>query len=224
MFGHAVLEPSYRKRTAYQAMLLGGMATLASAVLVLGDLETRDTIALRQAEDLKTSLSQVLPDAVHDNDLLSDVLTLPAKETGKKEIKVYRAHLERKISAVAYEVSAIGYAGPITCIMGVAANGEVLGVRVLAHAETPGLGDKIESAKDDWITAFNGHSLSNTRSKQWQVKKDGGQFDQFTGATITPRAVVKAVYEGLALFDANRTTLLEAKVTETGSVGGESNE
>lgn len=210
MFGHGVLVPSYRKRTAYQAMLLGGMATLASAVLVLGDLETRDDIALRHAEDLKASLSQVLPDAVHDNDLLSDVLTLPPEQPGAKPLKIYRAHLDNRISAVAYEVSSNGYAGPVTCIMGVAANGEILGVRVLAHAETPGLGDKIEIAKDRWITSFDGHSLENTDSKQWHVKKDGGVFDQFTGATITPRAVVKAVHEGLAVFDANRAAILSS--------------
>ncbi len=223
MFGHAVLEPSYRKRTAYQAMLLGGIATLASAVLVLGDMETRDTIALRHAEDLKASLSQVLPDAIHDNDLLSDVLTLPPSQAGSKSVKVYRAHLDNQISAVAYQVSSNGYAGPITCIMGVAANGKILGVRVLAHAETPGLGDKIEIARDNWITSFNGRSLVNTSSQQWQVKKDGGEFDQFTGATITPRAVVKAVHEGLALFDANRVKLLAQKLEDTPE-GGTSDE
>lgn len=220
MFGHAVLEPSYRKRTAYQAMLLGGIATLASAVLVLGDMETRDTIALRKAEDLKASLSQVLPDAVHDNDLLSDVLTLPPSQAGSKSVTVYRAHRDNQISAVAYQVSSNGYAGPITCIMGVAANGEILGVRVLAHAETPGLGDKIEIARDNWITSFNGRSLVNTSSQQWQVKKDGGEFDQFTGATITPRAVVKAVHEGLALFDANRAMLLAPILSEDTPEGG----
>ncbi|HEX9802170.1 MAG TPA: electron transport complex subunit RsxG [Gammaproteobacteria bacterium] len=212
MFGHAVLEPSYRKRTAYQAMLLGGMATLASAVLVLGDMETRGTIALRKAEDLKASLSQVLPDAMHDNDLLSDVLTLTPQQTGSRPVTVYRARLEDRISAVAYTVSSTGYAGPITCIIGIAANGEILGVRVLSHAETPGLGDKIEIARDNWITSFNGRSLANTDEKQWQVKKDGGIFDQFTGATITPRAVVKAVHEGVALFEANRAALLALKI------------
>lgn len=224
MAAQGVLEPSYRKRTAYHAMLLGGMATLASTVLVIGDLETRDTIALRQAEDLKASLSQVLPEAIHDNDLLSDVLTLPPEQSGTKALKVYRAHLDNQISAVAYEVSSNGYAGPINCIIGVAASGEILGVRVLAHAETPGLGDKIEIARDDWITSFNGRSLANTNSQQWHVKKDGGDFDQFTGATITPRAVVKAVHEGLALFDANRATLLKATITEDKSVGGLSDE
>lgn len=208
MYGHGVANPSYQKRTAYQAMLLGGMATLASALLVLGDLETSDDIALRQAEDLKASLRQVLPDSIHDNDLLSDVVTLPAESAGDKPLKVYRAHLNNTISAVAFEVSSIGYAGPVTSIMGVDANGQVLGVRVLAHAETPGLGDKIEIARDDWILSFNGHSMESTTATQWHVKKDGGEFDQFTGATITPRAVVKSVYEGLQRFNQHRGQLL----------------
>jgi electron transport complex protein RnfG len=207
MYGHGVAVPSYRKRVGYQAMLLGGMATLASALLVLGDMETREDIALRQAEDLKASLRQVLPDALHDNDLLSDVLVLPAAD-GEEPLKVYRAHRERRISAVAFEVSAIGYAGPVTSIMGIDAEGKVLGVRVIAHAETPGLGDKIEIARNDWILSFNGRSLENTPVSHWQVKKDGGQFDQFTGATITPRAVVKSVYQGLQLFNQYRSRLL----------------
>jgi len=208
MYGHGVANPSYRKRIGYQAMLLGGMATLASSLLVLGDMETRGDIAMRQAEDLKASLSQVLPDELHDNDLLSDVITLPLKSESGQPLKVYRAHLGNKISAVAFEVSAIGYAGPVTSIMGVDANGEVLGVRVLSHAETPGLGDRIELARSKWILSFNGHSLDNTTTTQWHVKKDGGQFDQFTGATITPRAVVKSVYEGLEHFNQYRSELL----------------
>jgi len=215
--GKGVLEPSYRKRTAYQAMLLGGMATLASALLVLGDVETRDDIALRQAEDLKASLRQVLPDALHDNDLLSDVLELPGEGEGGKPLKVYRAHKDGKISAVAYQVSAIGYAGPVTSIMGVAADGSVLGVRVLSHAETPGLGDKIEATRSDWILSFDGHSLENTTTAQWHVKKDGGEFDQFTGATITPRAVVKSVYTGLQKFESYRGTLLTPPMLQESS-------
>lgn len=208
MYGHGVANPSYRKRIGYQAMLLGGMATLASSLLVLGDMETRGDIAQRQAEDLKASLRQVLPDDIHDNDLLSDVITLPVKTESGEQLKVYRAHLDGKISAVAYEISAIGYAGPVTSIMGVKSNGEVLGVRVLSHAETPGLGDKIEVARTDWILSFNGHSMENTTTAQWHVKKDGGEFDQFTGATITPRAVVKSVYDGLQEFNKYRSEIL----------------
>lgn len=219
MYGHGVATPSYRKRIGYQAMLLGGMATLASALLVLGDQQTEADIALRQAEDLKASLSQVLPDDIHDNDLLSDVITLPPVGEEKVPLKVYRAHKGDAISAVAFETSAVGYAGPVTSIMGVDAKGNVLGVRVLSHAETPGLGDKIEISRTKWILGFDGHSLSNTTEKQWHVKKDGGEFDQFTGATITPRAVVKSVHLGLQRFEENRDILLkptlEDKTEET---------
>lgn len=219
MYGHGVANPSYRKRIGYQAMLLGGMATLASSLLVLGDMETRGDIALRQAEDLKASLRQVLPDEIHDNDLLSDVITLPVKTESGEQLKVYRAHLDGKISAVAFEVSAIGYAGPVTSIMGVKSNGEVLGVRVLSHAETPGLGDKIEIARTKWILSFNGHSLENTSTVQWHVKKDGGEFDQFTGATITPRAVVKSVYKGLQEFNQYHSEILEPPKAVTSEAG-----
>ncbi|MGM0594425.1 MAG: electron transport complex subunit RsxG [Pseudomonadota bacterium] len=209
-------------------MLLGGMATLASALLVGGDVETRDAIAQRKAEDLKASLSQVLPEALHDNDLLSDVVTLPESKTRGGSIKVYRAHKDNRISAVAFEVSANGYAGPITSIMGVNAEGEILGVRVLAHTETPGLGDKIEIARDDWILTFDGHSLENTAQTQWQVKRDGGMFDQFTGATITPRAVVRSVYSGLQLFTENRERLLappkRAEAASESQHGGDDHE
>lgn len=209
-YGHGVANPSYRKRTSYQAMLLGGMAALASAMLVLGDLETRDAIAQRKAEDLQASLSQVVPASQHDNNLLEDIVSVTPDTPQAKPVEVYRAHLGEEISAVAFKVSAIGYAGPITSIMAVDDQGEVLGVRVLSHAETPGLGDKIEIARDDWILDFNGHTLANTRAAAWHVKKDGGEFDQFTGATITPRAVVKSVYQGLQLFEANREQLLAA--------------
>lgn len=213
MYGHGVAVPSYRKRIGYQAMLLGGMATLASAMLVLGDLETRDAIAQRQAEDLKASLSQVLPDALHDNDLLSDVITLPPRTEGETAKRVYRARKAGEISAVAFEVSAFGYGGPITSLMGIDANGEILGVRVLSHAETPGLGDKIEVERDDWILSFDGRSLANTSEQKWRVRKDGGMFDQFTGATITPRAVVQSVHEGLLFFRHHRAQLLAPAVS-----------
>jgi electron transport complex protein RnfG len=94
-------------------------------------------------------------------------------------------------------------------MLGVDAEGKVLGVRVLAHKETPGLGDKIEVKKGDWILRFAGLSLGNPLPEKWKVKKDGGQFDQFAGATITPRGVVKAVREGLDFFAANQAKLTE---------------
>ncbi|HOV05508.1 MAG TPA: RnfABCDGE type electron transport complex subunit G, partial [Kaistiaceae bacterium] len=101
--------------------------------------------------------------------------------------------------------------GAIRILMGVASDGGLLGVRVLQHAETPGLGDKIEAAKDDWILGFFGLSFGNPPKEKWAVRKDGGQFDQFSGATITPRAVVGAVRTGLEFFEANRERLTKAR-------------
>jgi electron transport complex protein RnfG len=105
-------------------------------------------------------------------------------------------------------MSSYGYGGKIMTIMALNPEGKVLGVRILSHSETPGLGDKIEIEKDDWVLSFNGRSLGAPSSAQWGVKKDGGHFDQFSGATITPRAVVKAVKSGLELFAKNQEKLL----------------
>jgi electron transport complex protein RnfG len=205
---NSVPEASYRNRVSYQAILLGGFATLAAALLAGGDFSTRDAIAERQADDIRASLSQVIPDRLHDNNLLADPLTLTHEG---KPVLIYRATQQGEVSAVAYPVSGKGYSGTIFIMMGVSASGEILGVRVLAHTETPGLGDKIEEKKDDWIFSFNGLSFDNTPDKQWAVKKDGGRFDQFSGATITPRAVVNAVKEGLQFFQAHRHELIEAR-------------
>ena len=114
------------------------------------------------------------------------------------------------MTGVAYEIFGSGYAGEIRLMMGVDASGKVLGVRVLAHKETPGLGDKIEVKKGDWIERFSGLSLGNPPVERWKVKKDGGQFDQFAGATITPRGVVAAIRRGLEFFSANRDRLTQA--------------
>ena len=121
---------------------------------------------------------------------------------------IYRGIRDHQVSAVAYRILANGYAGEIELILGVDSDGRILGVRVLSHAETPGLGDRIEASKSDWILGFNGRSLENTTSRQWHVKRDGGDFDQFTGATITPRGVVRAVHEGLDFFRQHRGELL----------------
>jgi electron transport complex protein RnfG len=122
---------------------------------------------------------------------------------------VYRARQGKHVTGVAFETSRRGYSGEIKVLLGVDENGKLLGVRVLQHTETPGLGDKIEVTRSDWITRFTGKSLGDPPEAQWAVKKDGGPFDQFAGATITPRAVVNGVRDGLRLFAANRKTLLE---------------
>ncbi len=207
-----VAQPSYRKRIGYQAGLLGGFTLIAAALLVMGDIATRDTIALRKAEDLKASLAQVIPPAIHDNDLLADPLTLEGPDGAP--LIVYRAREGLQVTGVAYRISGVGYAGTIELLLGLDAAGTVLGARVLSHAETPGLGDKMDVAKGDWILVFDGLSLGNPPAERWAVKKDGGDFDQFTGATITPRAILGALRGGLEFFASHRDTLTASAVVQ----------
>jgi len=198
----AITNPSYRKRPLYHATLLASMGLFASFIMVLGNIATEEDINLRIKEDMQASLEQVIPSTLHDNDLFEDTFTFTPKIklSQSEKVNVYRARSKNKIMAIAFESTGIGYSGEIKVIMGVNMKGELLGVRVISHAETPGLGDKIEVKKNDWITKFTGLSLLNPPPEKWKVKKDGGIFDQFTGATITPRAVVKAVHKGLIFF------------------------
>lgn len=203
-------ETTSTKRVGYQGLLLGGFATLATTLLVMGNISTHDTIKQRIAEDLQASLRQVIPNNLHDNNLLDNQISIEHKT---KKIIAYQALKQGQVKALAYSVSGQGYAGEIKLIMGINVHGEVLGVRVLSHAETPGLGDKIEVEKDDWIYNFDGLSFNKLAEEKWKVKKDGGEFDEFSGATITPRAVVKAVKEGVKLFHQHRNELLFVGIT-----------
>jgi len=195
---------SWRERVGYQAALLGVVALAASAALGLANQQTQAPIAAAEARDLQDSLRQVLPAERFDNDLLRDTVTIQA---GHGPMLVYRALRGGAFSGAVFRMSPRGYAGPIHLVIGVDQDGRILGVRVTRHSETPGLGDKIELAKDDWIRDFEGKTLSEPKPERWQVKKDGGDFDQFAGATITPRAVVKGVREGLEFFAAHRAEI-----------------
>ena len=199
-----------RGKLFYQGLLLGAVALLTSAALALAARVTESDIKAAEAADLKQSLTQVLP-GTYDNDLLRDTVTLPGKEG---DVLVYRARHAGKVDAVVYRMVGHGYAGALVCVMGVSREGKILGVRVIKHAETPGLGDKIEPAKSNWIHSFEGKWLGEPVAEKWGVKKDGGVFDQFAGATITPRGVVKAVKQGLEFFEQNRAVLLDEAVAE----------
>lgn len=194
-----------KKKIAYHPVLLGVIGLLASAALATGDQQTREAIILAEQKDLETSLKQVLPEGLADNDLLADTVILTAADGSK--VKVYRARQAGKVQAAIFETSSRGYAGPIKVLLSVSTAGNVLGARVIKHAETPGLGDKIELAKANWILAFNGKSIGHPSIERWGVKKDGGDFDQFAGATITPRAVVKAIKEGLLFFQEHQQVI-----------------
>jgi electron transport complex protein RnfG len=194
-----------RGKLIYQGILLGGVALLTSAALSFASRATEPDIKAAEAADLKQSLTQVLP-GKYENDLLEDTVSVAGKDG---DVLVYRGRRAGKVEAVVYRVIGYGYSGAIVCVMGVSNEGKILGVRVIKHAETPGLGDKIEPAKSNWIHSFTGKWLGEPAADKWAVKKDGGVFDQFAGATITPRGVVKAVKEGLEFFEQNRAALLE---------------
>jgi electron transport complex protein RnfG len=192
----------WRLRLAYQPLSLGIMALLTSAALVFANQITRPAILAAEARDLQASLSEVLPTGFADNDLLKDTIDIPGDDG--KPVTVYRARKDGVLRGALFRTSAHGYAGEIVVLIAVDTAGSMLGARVIKHQETPGLGDKIEAAKSDWIHAFEGRSLTSPPSEKWAVKKDGGAFDQFAGATITPRAVVKAVKQGMAFYATHR--------------------
>ena len=193
-------------RDLRHAAILGTFCLGFGVVLAVTKSVASADIASRAMEDRLSSLEQVLPGELHDNNPLTDTVLL--KDAEGKDVTVYKASKGGKLTGFAYEIQGSGYAGPIRLMMGIDAEGKIIGVRVLAHKETPGLGDRIEVKKGPWILQFAGLSDANPPAERWKVKKDGGQFDQFAGATITPRGVVKAVHGGLEFFAANKSKLL----------------
>jgi len=152
--------------------------------------------------------------------LLKDTVEIaPNEQLGNRQPTLANiAKLNNKTAGVILEAIAHdGYSGDIKLLIAIRADGSISGVRVLAHKETPGLGDYIDIARGNWIKLFNDESVNKTAATQWKVKKDGGKFDYMVGATITPRAVVKAVFKALQFYDANKTTLFAvAKVESKG--------
>ncbi|MGD9887731.1 MAG: electron transport complex subunit RsxG [Halothiobacillaceae bacterium] len=173
---------------------------------------TKAEIAKQTEAALNRQLAAVLPQGF-DNDPATSARELASDALfgGKGEAMLYTARQGTKPIGWALRVIAPnGYSGAIHLLVGVDVQGKIAGVRVIAHKETPGLGDPIEIEKSPWIESFRGKSLLNPDNKGWHVKKDGGTFDQFTGATITPRAVVQAVHNALLYVEQHRDELLEA--------------
>jgi Na+-translocating ferredoxin:NAD+ oxidoreductase subunit G len=195
------------KPTLIHAVVLGAFCTGFGAILAFTNSLTAESIEQRAVEDKQASLTQVIPAGIHDNNLVHDSITL--KGDDGQNLVVYRATKGGAVTGVAYEIVGHGYGGEIRLMLGVDANGHILGVRATEYKETPGLGDKIDPAKSDWITRFTGLWLGSPPADKWAVKKDGGYFDQFSGATITPRGVVAAIRQGLEFFAAHKTQLLE---------------
>ena len=166
---------------------------------------TKDDIAENIRQRHLVKLNEIISPESYDNDLLGSMQQQQVSASGlSNTAKVYTVKLKGQKVAKVFEINSLeGYSGSIALLVGINLKDQSLrGVRVISHKETPGLGDKIETSKADWILQFNGKSLVSPSVKKWQVKKDGGVFDQFTGATITPRAVVNAVRETLKITGA----------------------
>lgn len=197
-------------------MLATSLALLVFSVVGAGLLSgtfnlTRPTIEITEQADKLALVTQTLPAGSHDNDLIRDARPLPADPLLglKRPGLVYPASQSGQVNAVVLEaVAPDGYSGEIRLLIGIHADGRVAGVRVATHKETPGLGDYIEVARSPWIKQFDGLGLGDPTPDQWKVRKDGGRFDSRAGATITPRAVVKAVRKALEYFAAHKAELL----------------
>lgn len=182
------------------AIGLGLFAVITGGTIALTQAVTEERIAEQSARAEAAALFEIISESAHNNDMLNDTISLPdsaALNSGDTPSAWVARQQGDVVGFILPVTAADGYSGDINLLVGINPAGELLGVRVTGHHETPGLGDRIETRKSDWIYQFNGHSLASTPSKKWNVKKNGGEFDQFTGATITPRAVVKAVHKSL---------------------------
>jgi electron transport complex protein RnfG len=191
--------------------VLGAAAILGVGLVAVVHEATRERIDATARERRLDTIREVLQGRAFDNDPLEDALAVTDAELlgTTQPVAVYRARLgQQPVAVVLAPVAPAGYAGPIHLLVGISAEGTLLGVRVSQHRETPGLGDAIERRKSPWIEQFKGKSLGKPPLERWRVRKDGGDFDQFTGATVTPRAVVAAVANALLYFERHRAELL----------------
>lgn len=205
-------------------LILGIFALATVGLCVFTFTYTKDRISDQKKRALERALVEIVAEDQHSNDMLQDTVMVQSPLLGSEEKRVaYLARQNGEPAAAVFQVAAPeGYGGTINLLIGVNFDGTVAGVRVVPpHPETPGLGDQIETKKSDWIKSFTGLSLQHPKEASWKVKKDGGAFDSFTGATITPRAVVKATYQTLKYFEDNKYTLFGTQPHEEdmGSLG-----
>lgn len=199
------------KQILFTGILLMLFGIIGSGLVGTTYVSTLDKIADNERKAMLRSLNQILPASGYDNDLINDTLEIEADQLlGLKETsKIYLARKQGTVETLIFSpVAPDGYSGIIKLLVGIHSDGRVAGVRVVSHKETPGLGDYVETSRSDWVYGFNDKTLLNPGKSNWKVKRDGGEFDQFTGATITPRAVVKAVHQTLIYFEQNKTRLL----------------
>ena len=206
----------YKKNILITTSLLIIFAVAGAVLVGLAFIQTEDDIKYNEKLTLLRKLNNIVPAEAYDNDLLIDTITIkPNRLLGTKENSLaYRARKnDQNVAVVLSSIAPNGYNGPIHMLVGIYEDGRLAGVRVVKHRETPGLGDAVSVTHSNWILSFDKKSLSNPDETQWKVKRDGGIFDQFTGATITPRAVVKAIHNTLLYFQQNQAMLFSNPAT-----------
>ncbi len=200
--------PSIVKAILRNSMLLGRVAAVTTVLIAGIFLGTKEQIVASERAAEARQLLEIMPSSIHTNSLLDDSFTLEGNTQllGLREAqRGYVARMDgRTVGIILPATARDGYSGDIKLLVGILADGRVAGVRVVSHRETPGLGDGIDLRKSPWILGFNNRSLMDPSDRDWTVKKDGGAFDQFTGATITPRAVVEATRRALEYARSNR--------------------
>jgi electron transport complex protein RnfG len=212
----AALIALLRSRLSPYPIVLAGVMLGLFSLIALGLVSalyhgTDERIAHNHRLSVLHKLQEILPSDRYDNDIVADVIDIETLSLdARRPITVYRARKQgQPVAAVLLPTAHDGYSGDIRLLVAIYSDGELAGVRVIAHKETPGLGDPIDERKSNWIHTFSGLSFDNLKMALWRVKKDGGAFDQFTGATISPRAVVKQVKNTLDYFNANKDKLFQ---------------
>ncbi|HSN70432.1 MAG TPA: electron transport complex subunit RsxG [Steroidobacteraceae bacterium] len=206
-------DPTAARSTLAAGLVLAAIAAVVVLVLALVDRATEEQIARNERAWFLAQLNEFVPPGSYDNDWLEDraFLVAPATFGTLEAVPVYRARKDgRPVAAVFRTIAPDGYGGPIALMIAIRSDGTLAGVSVLEHRETPGLGDLFEPRRSNWLETFVGRSLGDPPADDWAVRKDGGAFDQFTGATITPRAIVNAVRRTLEYFERERAAIFEA--------------
>ena len=185
-------------------LVLGAFAVVGVALVAVTHAATAERIAINDRMTMLKKLEAIVPAGSIGNDPIADRIEVQSQELlGAASTNVYRVRKDGEpVAVVLNPIVPDGYAGPIKLLVAVMKDGTLGGVRVVSHHETPGLGDKIEEQRSDWVLGFTGKSLSNPTEDKWKVKRDGGVYDQFTGATISPRSIVKAVANTLRFVQA----------------------
>ncbi|MEE3236055.1 MAG: electron transport complex subunit RsxG [Pseudomonadota bacterium] len=199
------------------SLILAGLAAICTALVAITHTITAPRIAANEQAYLEQSLAPILEGIEHDGRPSEStiVISTPHDLPSNDPVTIYRVYAnDSPVAAVLIVNARGGYSGPIRLLIGIDREGIVTGVRTLGHRETPGLGDLIDSDKSDWIHQFTGSSLKNPPLPAWSTRRDGGEFDQLTGATITPRAVIRSIRDTLRYFDTHRDQIFAAANNE----------